>query len=190
GRGRVCRRDGDEGVPQRCRERLTEAERVLAGLRAAGLRPGDAALFVFEDNRAYLTAFWACVLGGFVPTPVAVATTYETPNEVNRKLHNAWELLSRPVLLTDNATAGPLAGVRALWGEPGVPILTVPQLLDNPPDTDWFPATPDSPVLNLLTSGSTGVPKCVHHTNSSVVARSYAVAAHCGLTEDDVSLIW
>ncbi|MEI5100555.1 hypothetical protein RB200_21065 [Streptomyces sp. PmtG] len=99
-RGTVyLRRDHDDDV-QTYPELLAEAERALAGLRAAGLRPGDSALFVFADNRAYLTAFWACVLGGFVPAPVAVAPTYQTPNEPSRKLRNAWELLGRPVLIT------------------------------------------------------------------------------------------
>ncbi|CAM5476466.1 2-succinylbenzoate--CoA ligase [Streptomyces violaceorubidus] len=163
---------------------------MLAGFRAAGLRPGDAALFVFDDNRGYLTAFWACVLGGFVPTPVAVATTYATENETNRKLLGAWRLLDRPVLVTDAGTAEALAGVRRLWDEPDVRVLTVEELAAHPADKDWFPAGWDSPVLNLLTSGSTGVPKCVQHTNASVVSRSFAVARHCGLTEDDVSLIW
>ncbi|RFU39076.1 peptide synthetase, partial [Actinomadura logoneensis] len=171
-------------------ELLAEAERVLTGLRAEGLRPGDAALFVFADNRAYITAFWGCVLGGFLPTPVAVASTYHKENEPNRKLHNAWELLGRPVIVTDAGTADALAGVRDLWDEPGVRILTADDLLRNEPDHDWFPATPDSPVLNLLTSGSTGVPKCVRHTNASIAARSLAVAERCGLTEADVSLIW
>ncbi|MER5555739.1 SDR family NAD(P)-dependent oxidoreductase [Streptomyces sp. NPDC002793] len=189
-KGTVFITKGHEDVLQTYPALLAEAERVLAGLRAAGLRPGDAALFQFDDNKAYLTAFWACVLGGFVPTPVGVATTYRAPNETNRKLHNAWNLLGQPVLLTDDATAGPLAGVRELWYEPEVRILTVGELAAFPPDTAWFEATPASPVLNLLTSGSTGVPKCVHHTNASVVARSLAVAEHCGLTGDDISLIW
>ncbi|MEU2084748.1 SDR family NAD(P)-dependent oxidoreductase [Streptomyces albus] len=189
-KGTVYITEGNEDTLQTYAELLAEAERVLSGFRAAGLRPGDAALFVFDDNRGYLTAFWACVLGGFVPTPVAVATTYTAENEANRKLRGAWQLLGRPVLVTDAATAGALAGVRQLWDEPGVRILTVEELADRPADHDWFPATPDSPVLNLLTSGSTGVPKCVQHTNASVVARSFAVAEHCGLTGDDVSLIW
>ncbi|GAA3236481.1 SDR family NAD(P)-dependent oxidoreductase [Actinocorallia longicatena] len=169
---------------------LSEAERVLAGLRSAGLRPGDAALFQFDGNRAFLTTFWACVLGGFVPTPVAVATTYEAPNETNRKLHNAWTLLGRPVLITEAATAGTLASVRRLWSEPDVRILTFEELAAHGPDTAWYPAEPGTPVLNLLTSGSTGVPKCVQHTHASVTARSLAVARHCGLGPDDVSLIW
>lgn len=169
---------------------LDQAEHVLGGLRAAGLRPGDAALFVFADNRAYLTAFWACVLGGFVPTPVAVATTYTAANETNRKLLGAWRLLGHPVLLTDSETAGALAGVRELWGEPDVRILRVQDLAGHQADRAWFPATEATAVLNLLTSGSTGVPKCVQHTHASVTARSHATIAHCGLTDQDVSLIW
>ncbi|HEU5471986.1 MAG TPA: SDR family NAD(P)-dependent oxidoreductase [Actinophytocola sp.] len=189
-RGTIFITEGHADAMQTYPELLDGAQRVLAGLRAAGLRPGDAALFVFDDNRDFLTAFWACVLGGFVPTPVAVAAGYESANEVNRKLHNAWHLLGRPVLLTDAGTAGALAGVRDLWGEPEVRIHTVAGLAGYPPDTHWFPATADTPVLNLLTSGSTGVPKCVQHTNASVVARTYAVIEHCGLTGDDVTLIW
>lgn len=189
-KGTIYLTKGHDDVLQTYPALLDEAERVLAGLRAAGLRPGDAALFQFDDNKAFLTAFWACVLGGFVPTPVGVATTYLAPNETNRKLHNAWNLLGRPVLLTDDITVGALAGVRALWGEPEARILTVGELAAHPPDTDWYPATPESPVLNLLTSGSTGVPRCVHHTHASVAARSLAVAQHCGLTGDDISLIY
>ncbi|MEU2565152.1 SDR family NAD(P)-dependent oxidoreductase [Streptomyces longispororuber] len=189
-KGTVYLTKGHDDVFQSYAELLADAERVLAGLRAAGLRPGDAALFQFEDNKEFLTAFWACLLGGFVPTPVGVATTYRAENETNRKLHNAWELLGRPVLLTDDATVDALTGVRELWGEPDVRILTVGDLVACPPDGDWFPATPESPALNLLTSGSTGMPKCVHHTHASLVARSLAVIQHAGLTGDDISLIY
>ncbi|MFE9096516.1 SDR family NAD(P)-dependent oxidoreductase [Streptomyces sp. NPDC007264] len=171
-------------------ELLAEAERVLAGLRAAGMEPGDAALFQFDDHRGYMTAFWACVLGGFVPTPVAVATTYTAHNEANRKLRGAWNLLGHPVVLTDAATAPALSEVRELWGESTVRILTVESLAAHERDGDWYPTTPDTPVINLLTSGSTGVPKCVQHTNASVAARSWAVIQGRGYTSDDISLIW
>ncbi|WP_331765213.1 SDR family NAD(P)-dependent oxidoreductase (plasmid) [Streptomyces sp. NBC_01384] len=189
-KGTVYITEGNDDVLQTYAELLDEAQHVLGGFRAAGLLPGDAALFVFDSNRGYLTAFWACVLGGFLPTPVAVAMTYTAENESNRKLRGAWHLLGRPVLVTDAATAPALAGVRELWNEPDVRILTVEELARHESDADWFAATPDSPVLNLLTSGSTGVPKCVQHTHSSVVSRSFAVIQHCGMTRDDISLIW
>jgi acyl-CoA synthetase (AMP-forming)/AMP-acid ligase II/NADP-dependent 3-hydroxy acid dehydrogenase YdfG/acyl carrier protein len=188
--GTLYLRKGSEPDLQTYAELLAEAERVLAGLRAAGLAPGDAALFQFGDHRAYMTAFWACVLGGFVPTPVAVATTYESHNETTRKLHNAWQLLDRPVILTDQATAPALGALHTLWGEPDLRILRVGELLGQERDSDWFATTPDSPVINLLTSGSTGVPKCVQHTNASVAAREWAVIQARGYTSEDVSLIW
>jgi acyl-CoA synthetase (AMP-forming)/AMP-acid ligase II/NADP-dependent 3-hydroxy acid dehydrogenase YdfG len=189
-KGTVFIRRGRPDELQTYPQLLAEAERVLAGLRAAGLRPGDAALFQFADNRAYLTAFWACVLGGFVPTPVAVAATYRAENDTNRRLHNVWHLLDRPPLLTDDDTAPELAAVRELWTEPDVRILTIGDLLAFPADTDRYQAGPESPVLNLLTSGSTGVPKCVQHTNATVVSRSLAYAQASGMGEDEVSLIW
>lgn len=188
--GTLYVRRGEADDFQTYAELLVEAERVLGGLRAAGLGPGDAALFQFRDHRAYMTAFWACVLGGFVPTPVAVATTYESHNETTRKLHNAWQLLDRPVILTDTGTAPALAGLHGLWGEPDLRILQVGELITHERDSDWYATTPDSPVINLLTSGSTGVPKCVQHTNASVAAREWAVIQARGYTGEDVSLIW
>ncbi|WP_217625805.1 SDR family NAD(P)-dependent oxidoreductase [Streptomyces lunaelactis] len=190
GKGTVYLRRDSEPDLQTYPELLAEAERVLAGLRAAGLEPGDAVLFQFDDHRCYMTAFWACVLGGFVPTPVAVATTYTSHNETNRKLRGAWELLGHPVVLTDAATAPALSEVRELWGKSTVRILTLERLARHAPDSDWYPTTAATPVINLLTSGSTGVPKCVQHTNASVAARSWAVVQGRGYTSDDVSLIW
>ncbi|MFG3142502.1 SDR family NAD(P)-dependent oxidoreductase [Streptomyces sp. NPDC048211] len=189
-KGTVYVRTGREPQFQSYADLLAEAERVLAGLRAAGLEPGDAALFQFDDHRGYMTAFWACVLGGFVPTPVAVATTYTAHNEANRKLRNAWDLLDRPVVLTDAATAHDLREVRTLWNESTVRVLEVESLARHAPDSHWHAGGPHTPVINLLTSGSTGVPKCVQHTNASVTARSWSVIQGRGYTSDDVSVIW
>lgn len=169
---------------------LDEAQRVLAGLRAAGLRPGDAALFQFEDNQNYVTTFWACVLGGFVPTPVAVSPTYERHSAISRKLHNAWRLLGRPVLLTDRATLPALSRVGKLWEEQAVVALAAEDLGQSAPDTRWHPSGGSDPVLHLLTSGSTGVPKCVRHTNASVAARTYGTAFARGYGPDDVTMNW
>ncbi len=193
GKGTVFIRD-DHGTEyedfQSYPQLLAEAQRTLSGLRAAGLRPGDAALFQFADNRNYLTAFWACALGGFVPTPVAVAPTYAQENATTRRLRNAWELLERPVVLTDRSQAPELSRVRSLWDEPGIRILEAEELGRSTPDTVAYDAGPDSPVLHLLTSGSTGVPKCVQHTNASVAARTYAVAGAREYGPDDVTMNW
>ena len=175
---------------QSYRELLGDAERLLGGLRRTGIAPGDSVLFQFADNRSFVTAFWACVLGGFLPTPVGPAPGYDRENAVTTKLRNAWELLDRPLVLTDRSLAGPVRHLATLWGTADLRVADVDELTGDRPDTAWFPAGPDTPVVHLLTSGSTGVPKCVRHTSRSILARTRATAAANGFDEHEVSLNW
>ncbi|MFI9387080.1 SDR family NAD(P)-dependent oxidoreductase [Kutzneria sp. NPDC052558] len=169
---------------------LAEAQRALTGLRDLGLQPGDPVLFQFGDNRNFLVAFWACVLGGLLPTPVGTPLGYDRDNAVTRKLFNSWELLDRPLILTDQRLLAAARGLSVLWDVEDLRIEALEPLLGNEESTDWFPATPDDPALHLLTSGSTGVPKCVRHLNRSIVARSVGDAMANDFTADDVALNW
>jgi acyl-CoA synthetase (AMP-forming)/AMP-acid ligase II len=84
-RGTVyIRADGIE-ERQSYRELLEDAASVTDGLRATGLQVGDSVLLHCDDNRNFVTAFWAAVLGGFVPTPIAIAPTYQTENAITRR---------------------------------------------------------------------------------------------------------
>ncbi|MFJ1895322.1 SDR family NAD(P)-dependent oxidoreductase [Streptomyces sp. NPDC088115] len=167
-------------------ELLDEALRLLAGLRGAGVGRGEAVLLQCADSRAFLTGFWACVLGGFLPTPVGPAPDYTADNAVTRKLRSAWQLLGRPFVLTDTELRDGVAGLGRGWGAGfrtgSVAELTAAEAAE--PEA----AHPDQPALNLLTSGSTGTPKCVRHAHRSVVARSYATAQANGFTEHEVTL--
>nr|AGS49841.1 long-chain-fatty-acid--CoA ligase [uncultured bacterium esnapd17] len=166
---------------------LTDSTRVLGGLQELGLQPGDAVLLQCADNRNFVTTFWACVLGGFLPTPVGPAPGYTKDNAVTRKLHAAWDLLGKPLIVTDEALREQVGGLPTLWGEDGVRIAAVEGL-----DGEGRPADVDAdqPVVNLLTSGSTGTPKCVQHRNRSIISRTVATIAANGFTPDDVSLNW
>ncbi|WP_017582728.1 SDR family NAD(P)-dependent oxidoreductase [Nocardiopsis valliformis] len=171
-------------------ELLDEASRALTGLRELGLDEGDPVILQCADNRTFVTAFWACVLGGFVPTAVGAAPDYTTDNAVVRKLRAAWELLERPLVLTDTSLRGPVSALGPLWGADGkLRVASVAEATAERP-AEPFPAGPDDPFVNLLTSGSTGTPKCVHHTHRTVVARTHAAIEANGFTGDDVSLNW
>lgn len=171
-------------------ELLEEASRALTGLRGLGLREGDPVLLQCADNRTFVTAFWACALGGYVPTPVGPAPDYRTDNAVVRKLRAAWDLLERPLLLTDAGLRDQVAGLGKQWGAGAeFRVASVDEITAETP-AEPFPAEPDHPFVNLMTSGSTGTPKCVHHTHRSLVARTYAAIAANGFTEDEVSLNW
>ena len=179
--------DGSE-VRQTYRDLLADAARVLPGLRADGLLPGDAVLLHCDDNRNFVTGFWACLLGGFVPTPIGMAQTYRWDNAATRRMRNAWDLLEKPPILTDDALLAQVGGLRTLWGTGDLRVLSVEGARAAEPATDLYEGGPEDPVVYLLTSGSTGTPKCVRHVNRTVVTRAYANADINGFGADDVTL--
>lgn len=179
--------DGSE-ERQTYRALLEDAVCLLPGLRAIGLQPGDSVLLHCDDNRAFITGFWACVLGGFVPTPIGVAPSYREENAVTRRMRGAWELLDRPPLLTNGRLSGDVAQLSELWGGEPLVVLTAEDLRTDEGPVDLYPADPEHPVLHLLTSGTTGVPKCVRHCHRTVVTRAFINAAANGFGRGDVTL--
>src|SRR5215207_5750348 len=166
------------------RRLLWNAGRVLRGLRDLGCRPGDPVVFQFEANRPFVTTFWACVLGGFLPTPIAPVSDYREGLGA-AKLRNAWDLLERPVIVTDLGAEKIALVLRETWSA-DVTVAAYATLAAREHDPVPFESTPDSPVLNLLTSGSTGMPKCVQHRNRSIVARTWGDSRFNRLTADEV----
>ncbi|MGE6631996.1 amino acid adenylation domain-containing protein [Bacillus sp. NPDC077027] len=180
----------DDEVTQSYTQLQDEAERVLTGLRALGLSPGDPVFFQFSSNHAMVTAFWACVLGGFVPTLVSAAPTYREMNAAVQKLHHSWELLDQPIILTDVILKEEIEGLAHLWETDLLRVASVEPMLTLERDTNWYPATPNDSVFFILTSGSTGMPKCVEHRHQSVLANVKGTVQANGFTKEDVSLDW
>ncbi|GIH21403.1 SDR family NAD(P)-dependent oxidoreductase [Rugosimonospora africana] len=181
--------DGTESF-QSYRDLLDESQRVLGGLRQTGLRPGDPVLFQFSDNRDFLTAFWACVLGGYLPTPLGAGSSYDREDAVTRKLRAAWELLDHPLTIGNRSVVTAIGDLAGRWGLADWHLVAVEDLIAAPKCDEWWRAEPDDPVLHLLTSGSTGVPKCVRHTNASVLALSRGTAIANGFDHHEVSINW
>jgi len=177
-------------IEQTYPELLADAERVLAGLRRLGLAPQDKVIFQLERNEDFLPAFWACVLGGFVPAPVSIAADYRELNSAVTKLRNAWELLDRPLILTGSALVDDIRGACRQMEMEGFRVQDVTELRSGEPDRDWHASSPEDTALLLLTSGSTGTPKAVMLSHRNLLARSAGTAQHNGFTRDDVSLSW
>lgn len=181
--------DGTE-INQTYPELLEEAERILSGLRSAGLKPQDPVILQLEKNEDFIPVFWACVLGGIIPSPVSVAPTYTEINAVVNKLHNAWELLQRPIIITDISKKAELQNLNQLWQTTDIHVLEVEKLRDNEADKNHYQPTEDDIVLNLFSSGSTGMPKCIQHRHSSILARIRSTQKFNDFTRNDVSLNW
>ncbi|MFJ7104007.1 amino acid adenylation domain-containing protein [Streptomyces albogriseolus] len=191
GRGDIVHVHADGSEHRRTYASLVpEASRVLAGLRRAGLRPGDQVILQCDVTEDFLAVLWGCVLGGFVAVPLTVPASYDTPSAALTKLEGIWRMLGRPWIV---CSAGREAGLRAVAARqdwPGPRITTADALREAPEDHDWHPAGPDDLLLMLMTSGSTGLPKAVRLTHRNVLTRSAATEQMNGLGADDVSLNW
>ncbi|OXS37209.1 non-ribosomal peptide synthetase [Streptomyces sp. XY006] len=169
---------------------IPEASRVLAGLRRAGLRPGDQVILQCDVTEDFLAVLWGCVLGGFVAVPLTVPASYDTPSAALTKLEGIWRMLGRPWIVCSAGRETGLRAVAARQNWPGPRITTADALREAPEDHDWHPADPDDLLLMLMTSGSTGLPKAVRLTHRNVLTRSAATEQMNGLGADDVSLNW
>ncbi|HEU5378166.1 MAG TPA: SDR family NAD(P)-dependent oxidoreductase [Ktedonobacteraceae bacterium] len=169
---------------------LEKAGRVMTGLYKHGLQPGDRAILQVETLQDHFIAFWGCVLGGIRPVTVAIAPTYTMVNAVTSKLRNTWELLEHPIVLTNTALVEPLAGLETLCDMQGLHILSVDELKMCSPAEQFYASQPQDVTFYQLTSGSTGIPKCIQETHRAIIAHIHGSAQFNGYTSDDVTLNW
>ncbi len=186
---RYIRSDGSERF-QPYPELLEESSRILTGLRAAGLKPGDRIIFQLHLNEDFAPAVWACLLGGFVAVPVSIPPGYDQPHSTLAKLQNSWAMLGRPVLLAGAALAPGLADFARRQALSGFTVLVIDELRSASAAGAWHVCQPEDTAFLLLTSGSTGMPKGVQLNHRNILWRCAATASMNGFDGTDVSLNW
>lgn len=167
-----------------------EAERILNGLRKQGLKPGTPIIFQFQRNRDFFIALWGCVLGGFVPAPMATPPSYEQDNGILLKLMNVWRLLGRPPVFTDSQSAPFIEQFSRRMEMEDLQVLCLEKVRQPTPDPQWHKAERHDLALLMLTSGSTGMPKAVSLSHHNLLARSAGSTRMNGFSCNDVSLNW
>jgi len=169
---------------------LSEAQRILGGLRQLGLKPQDKVIFQLDSNQDFIPAIWGCFLGGFVPVPIAIAPSYQESNSTVNKLHHAWEMLSAPIVLTSKTLAPAISEMASMKGLADFRVETIEGLRRSSPDSNWHISQPDNLALLLLTSGSTGMPKGVMLSQQNILSMSVGTVQMNGFSSKDVSLNW
>jgi acyl-CoA synthetase (AMP-forming)/AMP-acid ligase II len=168
---------------------LDEAQRTLTGLRAAGLKPGDPVVLQLARHRDFIAAFWACVLGGFVPVPLAVAASYDKPSASMQSLAGVWETLCRPAVIVERRTERDFCRAASRLELASVRALAIEDLRREP-DMRHHGGDPGDIALLMLTSGSTGTPKAVALTHRNLLSRCAGSRQLNGFSSTDITVNW
>lgn len=164
---------------------------LLGSLQAKGMVPGDELVIFSKSNRSFVIAYWAAMLGGIVPVPVAVGIS----DEHRHKLFRIVRQLRRGTLFTD---LGLLERLRSFATENGlddvVAFLDSRSVLigDVEPGAqgDIHAASPDDLAFIQYSSGSTSDPKGVCLTHHNLCTNIRAIVEGLNWNADDQSLSW
>ncbi|MEB3233333.1 MAG: SDR family NAD(P)-dependent oxidoreductase [Leptolyngbyaceae bacterium] len=167
-----------------------DAERILAGFRSLGLQPQDKVIFQLELTEDIIPAFWGCILGGFIPVIMSLPPTYNESNGGVDKLCNVWKLLDQPLILTSAADLSSVQKLSQWLPVEALRVRAIDDLRKHEPDTHYHDCQPDDLAFFNLTSGSTGMPKCIGLTHWNLISRAIGTNILCNHTAEDVILNW
>ncbi|MBT8065883.1 MAG: non-ribosomal peptide synthetase [Gammaproteobacteria bacterium] len=180
----------DESVV-RFAELWDRALALLGSLQARGMKPGDELIIFSKSNESFVIAFWAAVLGGIVPVPVAVGIS----DEHRLKLFRIVSQLERATLFTEMGLLERLLEFSRNRELQDITTLleTRTVLMSDVEEADHgdvFAATPDDIAFIQYSSGSTSDPKGVVLTHRNLCINIRAIVEATGWNADDQSLSW
>lgn len=156
-----------------------EARRILGALRAHNPIGGSKVALILNRPRDFIPAFWACVLGGYIPCPVA--QIHGDPERWAKHLQHVDTLLDHPMWITTKNVAREIEvsaakDIETLRTGIAVERTHMASLAD--------------PAVLMLTSGSTGNAKAVELTHGNILASMAGKAESQPLSAADVALNW
>ncbi len=164
---------------------------LLGALQEHGMQAGDELVIFTRSNKEFVIAFWAAILGGIVPVPVAVGISEEHRFKLFRilrqlergTLFSETELVER---LLEFADANELTEIRTRLEDRTISMNKVSTGLTG----NVVLADPDKTAFIQYSSGSTSDPKgvCLTHRNLTANIRAIVEAGHW--QADDQSLSW
>ena len=167
------------------------AASMLGSLQAHGMQVGDELVIFTRSNESFLVAFWAAILGGIIPVPVAVGISDEHRFKLFRiltqlrsgTLYTEPELLDR---LRAFARQENLGDIEALLAAHSITEQEMPEAGDG----EFAEPHPDRFAFIQYSSGSTSDPKGVCLTHNNLTANIDAILEGIRWNENERSLSW
>lgn len=165
---------------------LDKAKKVRSGLSQFS---AHCAILQLDDPEDYFCAFWGCLLAGIVPITIALPKEYVFNDTVIQKLMNTWRVLGKPSVITGSNREVSLREFGKVSGEE-ITIIPIELLKQaNPVMPIVFPE-PNQTAFYQLTSGSTGISKCINITHESIIAHIHGSQQFNGDLICGTSLNW
>ncbi|HET9863387.1 MAG TPA: AMP-binding protein, partial [Steroidobacteraceae bacterium] len=165
---------------------------ILFHLQKLGAQPGDKLILYLANNEQFLDAFWAGMLGGIVPVPVALGIS----DEHKHKLLRIAKKLGRPFIYTDRKTldrigafAGP-AGEQATYDGLAARAFFAESVDDISRAGQVHVSKPDDTAFIQFSSGSTSEPKGVVLTHRNILTNARGAGEASLWNENDTNLTW
>ena len=168
----------------------SEVDRLARGMAAHGVKPGDRVALHMMNRPEYIVAYYACFRLGAIAAPLRTAFTFA-------ELAPLLQRLTPALYIGDAALYGNVAEIsgsilpldrRFIVGEAGQCQNGAPweELLGGAGNDDSLAPAAHEPAVLITTSGTTGVPKFVVHTASTLAETVELVGRNLELSDDEI----
>ena len=191
--GRITYLEGEHDAHEVSYEDLhARALGILHHLQRLGARRGDKLILFLGSNEQFIDAFWAALLGGIIPVPVALGIS----DEHRHKLLRIARKLGKPFIYTERRSLERIGAFAAQAGDAATfeglraRAFLVDDLSDISRPGQVQQARPEDIAFIQFSSGSTSAPKGVVLTHGNVIANCRGVVEAARFSREDISLSW
>ena len=166
-----------------------ESERVARGLAAAGIKAGDRVALHMMNRPEMLVTYYACLRLGAIAAPLRTAFKFAELAPMLQRLQPALyvgESSLYPNVAAFDAAVLPLNKRVVISDAGGSHGVQSWEALKQSEHADLPIPPSNEPAVLLNTSGSTGQPKFVMHTQDTLAATTHLLSRHWALSADDV----
>ena len=164
-------------------------KKCLGLFQDLGFKSNDEIVINTKSNIKFLECFWAAILGGMIPVPIAVGVG----EEHRKKLFKVLLRLNNPKLITDADVHSRLV---SLLRQKDKYFMLTDIVSHSIVDIEFQKSgeikenDPEDVAFIQYSSGSTSNPKGIVLTHKNLTSNIYAIAEGLDLRDDDVGMNW